>query len=122
MATIIFLKYNVIFLTLGPTQLGHFLHEIHLPPKLCYSLIDLQSSLSALLTSETSLPPWGAPVRHSLPRITSHGRLSLDFLVWESACGWPRVFEKIVLSLFDANFLQYRRFQGRSEQLKGRYT
>ena len=37
-------------LALGPTQLGHFLHEIHLPPKLRYPPINLHSSLTTLLT------------------------------------------------------------------------
>ena len=50
MAAILLLKYNIIFLAVGPTQLVHFLHEIHLPPKLCYSLINLHSSKTTLLT------------------------------------------------------------------------
>ena len=50
MDAILFLKYNMGFLALGPTQLGHFRHEIHLPPKLRYSSINLHSSMTALLT------------------------------------------------------------------------
>ena len=50
MAAILFIKYNLSFISVGPTQLGHFLHEIHLPPKLCYSSINLHSSITVLLT------------------------------------------------------------------------
>ena len=50
MAAILFPKYNMSLLSLGPTQLGHFLHEIHLPPKLWYSSFNLHSSMTMLLT------------------------------------------------------------------------
>ena len=50
MASILFHKYNISLLALGPTQLGNFFHEIHLPPKLRYSSFNLHSSMTALLT------------------------------------------------------------------------
>ena len=65
MASILFLKYNVSLLALGLTQLGHFLHEIHLPPKLCYSSINLHSSMIALLTwSKLTKSTWSSPCSH----------------------------------------------------------
>ena len=50
MAAILFLIYIMSFLDIEPTQLGHFLHEINLTPKLRYSSINLHSSITVLLT------------------------------------------------------------------------
>ena len=84
-------------LALGPTQLGHFLHEIHLPPKLRYSLINLHSSLSALLTwSKLTKPTWPKTCSHLEELYLADTKVSFHtwsvFIVAQDTYGPPHPF------------------------------
>ena len=87
MDAILFLKYNMSLLALGPTQLGHFLHDIRLPPKLCYSTSNLHSSITALLT-------WSKLTESTCPNPCSH--LQVLYLVAK----WSTFTLEVFLLLF----------------------